>query len=239
MNMPIPTGLTFGYDDVNCAGGSFTGPTMPGKMVGWITPGATLIIHNVTYTTLGGGINDVVDETQTDCPAEFAIEYEIKDSPNLDTIVIFAWSGHVSANEDVGTGFWGSPNAIPTGSPYHMRVGDITDGNGDFTNIGNQELQLSATGIIRPSQIIVIKQTDPPFEELSPAQKLLEFNFTTTGINYDSFNLTSNGFNQQQVATNLKVTGNANDPNFGLLSGTELFSVTQSLLHPLEVLRCH
>lgn len=62
---------------------------------------------------------------------------------------VLAWGGHISDRADWGTG--NSAVAIP-GSPYHMRNEGL-DGSG-----GNQDRSLSASAVIFPASITIIKQ---------------------------------------------------------------------------------
>lgn len=72
--------------------------------------------------------------------------------------VVLAWGGHISTRED-----WGQDNSAISisGSPYHMRLLDFTCSDVSNCSVGNQDLSLSASAVIFPGSITVVKEATP------------------------------------------------------------------------------
>jgi hypothetical protein len=220
--------LTYDYNMTGCAPGDFMGTPMEGEVHGWIELGGATSFEIIQFEyspVIPGDPDFIVDTTATDCPVEFSIHYVI-DGPTPDTEVLLAWGGHVSRNDEGPGGYWGSPNAIPNGSPYHMRVGDMTikvNATDELLGIiqkelGNQELQLSATAIVRESQIILKKITEP-----QDTGAVFVFNTTGNGYTGQIF-LEDGGENVTKVQTNANKKQNG---DVTLAMGTELFSIAE------------
>lgn len=147
-SLPNPAlgNLTENYP-LSCANGVFTGPYTAGEIKGWVGTGGTLEIVDVTYTPVDAGSNG--------CRAEFTIHFKYTGTSQK---AVFAWGGHVAVNtaENAG-GYWGEGNAVPGGSPYHMRMDSGTYPNGSIYNAGCTDLALSAGAIIQPGNITIIK----------------------------------------------------------------------------------
>jgi hypothetical protein len=94
----------------------------------------------------------------------------------LSATPVLAWSGHISTRLNWGTSH--SAIAIP-GSPYHMRILDI-NGSG-----GNQDRSLSASAVIFPGQITIIKDARPNTGQI--------FGFVATGPDVSNFSLVDDG----------------------------------------------
>ncbi len=112
------------------------------------------------------------------------------------SIAVLAWGGHISTRLN-----WGIANSAIAinGSPYHMRLTDITcSGAGETCNVGNQDHQLSAAAVFFPIQLTIIKETNPDNAQSK------QFNYTTTGSNLGPFSLTPpNGLTPAQTQFNL------------------------------------
>src|SRR3990172_2086745 len=76
------------------------------------------------------------------------------------TEVVLAWGGHIGARID-----WGMLNSAVfiSGSPYHMRILEFWNVNPTQTelNVGNTDRSLSASAVIFPAHVTVIKVADP------------------------------------------------------------------------------
>ncbi len=134
------------------------------------------------------------------------------------SIAVIAWGGHISTRLD-----WGITNSAIAieGSPYHMRLADMTcSGQGEGCNVGQQDHQLSAGAVFFPIELTIIKETNP-----NNAQSK-QFNYTTTGANLGPFSLTPpNGTTPAQTQFSLLDTTarsvtesdpSATDPKFNL-----------------------
>jgi hypothetical protein len=113
----------------------------------------------------------------------------------LSATPVLAWSGHIATRLNWGTDH--SAIAIP-GSPYHMRILDI-NGSG-----GNQDRSLSASAVIFPGVITIIKDARPNTDQI--------FTFTAAGPGVSNFSLVDDGINpnNSQVFSNLTFFGTAN-----------------------------
>ncbi len=121
----------------------------------------------------------------------------------ISTTPVLAWGGHIATRLDWGTDH--SAIAIP-GSPYHTRILDI-NGSG-----GNQDRSLSASAVIFPGQITIIKDARPNTTQI--------FGFTATGPDVSNFSLVDDGTNAGNSVLFANLT------NFGT---TNSVTVTESL----------
>ena len=98
---------------------------------------------------------------------------------DADDYVVLAWGGHISTRQD-----WGQDNSAISisGSPYHMRLLDFTCSNQTNCGVGNQDLSLSASAVIFPGDITIIKEASPEGTQ--------EFDFTG---DLGNFTLIDNG----------------------------------------------
>ena len=112
---------------------------------------------------------------------------------------VLAWAGHIATRLD-----WGLANSAITinGSPYHMRLTDITcSGANEICNVGQQDHQLSADAVFFPIELTIIKETNPDDAQTK------QFNYTGTGSNLGPFSLTPpNGTTPAQMIFNLTDT---------------------------------
>jgi hypothetical protein len=112
---------------------------------------------------------------------------------------VLAWGGHISTRYDWG--FDHSAISIP-GAPYHMRLLDL-DGAG-----GNQDRSLSASAVIFPATLTIIKDAQPNIA--------MPFSFTAGGQpNLSDFILEddgdlNDGMIDRKTFTNLAYFGSAN-----------------------------
>ena len=102
---------------------------------------------------------------------------------------VLAWGGHIATRAD-----WGLLNSAVTisGSPYHTALVDL-DGSG-----GSQDRSLSASAVIFPGSITIIKDATP--------NGLTSFPFTASPSPLASFNLVDDG-----TSANTKVFSNITD----------------------------
>lgn len=96
--------------------------------------------------------------------------------------VVLAWGGHIAARTDWGIGK--SAAAIP-GSPYHMRLLDLSCSNVDNCSSGNMDRSLSSAAVTLPSSITIVKQATP--------EGSTEFSFVGAPAPLTSFMLTDDG----------------------------------------------
>jgi hypothetical protein len=113
----------------------------------------------------------------------------------LSATPVLAWSGHIATRVDWGNAH--SAIAIP-GSPYHMRILDI-NGSG-----GNQDRSLSASAVVFPGVITIIKDARPNTDQI--------FTFTAAGPGVSNFSLVDDGINpdNSQTFADLRLFGTAN-----------------------------
>lgn len=113
----------------------------------------------------------------------------------LSATPVLAWSGHIATRLDWGIDH--SAIAI-SGSPYHTRIIEI-NGSG-----GNQDRSLSASAVIFPGQITIIKDARPNTSQI--------FGFAATGPDVSNFSLIDDGTGtgNSQLFANLTNFGAAN-----------------------------
>lgn len=96
--------------------------------------------------------------------------------------VVLAWGGHISTRLDWG---FNSSAVNISGSPYHMRNLSITGPNAP--NLGNQDRSLTASAIVYPALIKIIKSVDGVISVNGAP-----FEYTTSSDTFDFF-ITDNG----------------------------------------------
>ncbi len=220
--IPVPASLTTAYPAGCDANGTFSGTPTNGVISAWVTGGT---ISNLTVDI------SAPDTGSSDCQSQMKINFNL----SAGATVVFAWSGHVAANEDPGSGgYWGVGNAVPSGSPYHMRVdgaqysgallppdgncgvrpGGVPKNECEF-NAGNQELQLSAGAIAVPQvgNIIIAKQTDP---DGSPTQFTFDPSWSANNITLADGQTSNSG----DLQTGIYSVSEINIPAGWTLSGT-------------------
>ncbi|HSX43793.1 MAG TPA: hypothetical protein VLE69_00630, partial [Candidatus Saccharimonadales bacterium] len=142
--IPVPSSLTTGYP-TTCANGSFGGTETTGFLRAWVSTGT---ISNLS-------VNIGAPTTSGDCPSTMTVNFVLS---NPSAKVVLAWSGHVAANLNPGSGgFWGAGNSIPSGSPYHFHAGFDQVSGGDSFTVGNQDLALASSAIVVPPHLTLIK----------------------------------------------------------------------------------
>lgn len=169
-----PNGVPGGGDDITQIAGVFT----------LFNGNALSIVNPLSPYTLDG---TYAGNSSTSITVQFNA---------TSTIAVLAWGGHISTRLD-----WGIDNSAIDieGSPYHMRLTDITcSGAGETCNVGNQDHQLAANAVFFPIQLTIIKETNPDNAQSKT------FNYTTTGTNLSPFSLTpANGTTPAQTQFNL------------------------------------
>ncbi len=90
--------------------------------------------------------------------------------------MVLSWGGHIGTRTD-----WGVNNSAVfiSGSPYHMSQDACSFG------CGSQDRALSASAVIAPASIVIIKDSQP--------NSLKPFSFTATGSGVSNFSLVDNG----------------------------------------------
>lgn len=106
-----------------------------------------LSLYNASIA--GTGITYVSEGDLSDSTASTQVQIQFTASSST---VVLAWGGHIGAATD-----WGAGNSAGgiSGSPYHMRLVDLTD-----ANLGNQDRSLSADAVeaaTPPPTLTVIK----------------------------------------------------------------------------------
>jgi hypothetical protein len=139
---------------------------IPGDMTLWGGTGA--VINSVLYegTFLG---TKATEERRVRVTFTLA---------SAQTSVVLAWGGHIGWQGDWGAGQ--SAGGL-SGSPYHMRVLELTLPSGAKQNIGNQDRSLSADAVDIAGQIIIVKEVVTSDGSDSDPQ---DFTFTA-GSNFD------------------------------------------------------
>ena len=141
----VPPANTTSYP-LQCADGTFTGSALAGQEIkAWSEAAGGVSAMSLSYP-------DAPNEVrvgETDCPTQFKITFTV--APDTSTVVV-TWGGHVAANGPIAVGgYWGTGNAVPTGSPYHMHAGFQQESPlGTFFNVGNQDLALASSAIVQP-----------------------------------------------------------------------------------------
>src|SRR5262245_65092184 len=164
-----------------CLNGS-TGASQPVTSFNAI-PAAQRVMEffNVTGTPTIAYVGPAPNLTATTGDQEQQVKLTF--TANSSTVVI-AWGGHISRRLDWGCTDQALSAAGISGSPYHMRLKDMTV-NGTHVNLGNQDRSLSAQAVPEPFTLI-IKKTAVGGDAT--------FNYATTGSDLPgSFSLTTSG----------------------------------------------
>jgi hypothetical protein len=152
------------------------------------TPGVfTLFGGSITNVSAYGFTGDFNGTSQTSITITFTADVA---NP------VLAWGGHISTRVD-----WGANHSAIafSGSPYHMRILDI-NGSG-----GNQDRSLSASAVIFPGKLTIIKDARPNTSQV--------FNFTALGPGVSDFTLVDDG----TVGSNVRLFSSLVD--FGAANG--------------------
>jgi hypothetical protein len=124
----------------SCANGTFTGTPLQDQFVkAWSPQGVGISNMSVAFPALG---------TSGDCEQKFTVQFTVAAGTST---VVLAWGAHIAANGPIGAGgYWTAPNAVPTGSPYHMHAGfSMESPSGTFYTVGSQDLQLASSAIVQ------------------------------------------------------------------------------------------
>jgi hypothetical protein len=135
-----PAYLTTSYP-TSCANGTFTGTALSGQLIkAWSAAAGGVSAMSLSFP-------DASLPTSGDCTPRFKITFTVASGTSD---VVIAWGGHIAANGPVAIGgYWGTGNAIPSGSPYHMHAGFPQESPVPTSfNVGNQDLQLASDAII-------------------------------------------------------------------------------------------
>jgi large repetitive protein len=164
--------------------------------------GGTFVTAGASIPNTNGNLcgKNVASCTITANPSAYRLSGTYADSSQtaLDVFVtasqssmVLAWGGHISTRTD-----WGlDKSAINiSGSPYHMRLIDLTCSEVDNCSQGNQDRSLSADAVIFPGSITVIKQATP--------EGSTQFPFTASPAPLENFSLVDDG-----TSANTKVFG--------------------------------
>jgi hypothetical protein len=166
--IPDPTGANGAGNNINadptkalgagCLNGS-TGSLQPTTSFNAVPSGernmeffnATPAANAITY------VGTKPDLTKTNGDQEQQISVAFKANA---TSAVLAWGGHIASKFDWGC--LGSPQSASgiSGSPYHMRIKDMTV-NGTHVNLGNQDRSLSAAAVISVSPGITTTLSAP------------------------------------------------------------------------------
>ena len=140
----VPAANTTSYP-LACANGTFVGSPLGGQEINaWSTAASGVSAMSLSYPDAP----NEVGEGSTDCPTKFKVTFTVASGTST---VVLAWGGHVAANGPIAVGgYWGTGNAVPTGSPYHMHAGFQQESPlGTFFTVGNQDLALASTAIVQ------------------------------------------------------------------------------------------
>jgi len=140
----VPAANTTSYP-LACANGTFVGSPLGGQEINaWSTAAGGVSAMSLSYPDAP----NTVDVGSTDCPTKFKVTFTVASGTST---VVLAWGGHVAANGPIAVGgYWGTGNAVPTGSPYHMHAGFQQESPvGTFFTVGNQDLALASTAIVQ------------------------------------------------------------------------------------------
>lgn len=96
--------------------------------------------------------------------------------------VILAWGGHIAERAD-----WGMAAAAVSisGSPYHMRLIDLTCSDSTNCGAGNQDRALSNLAVVYPASLTIVKEAS--------TEGSTEFSFTGAPSPLTDFSLIDNG----------------------------------------------
>ena len=98
------------------------------------------------------------------------------------TSAVIAWGGHIASRAD-----WGNDHSAVSisGSPYHMRVNDLSCSDEDNCGVGNQDRSLSSEAVTYAASITVIEAATPEgstvFDYTSSPAPLSDFTLVDDG----------------------------------------------------------
>ena len=98
------------------------------------------------------------------------------------TSAVIAWGGHIASRAD-----WGNDHSAVSisGSPYHMRVNDLSCSDEDNCGVGNQDRSLSSQAVTYAASITVIEAATPEgstvFDYTSSPAPLSDFTLVDDG----------------------------------------------------------
>lgn len=98
------------------------------------------------------------------------------------TSAVIAWGGHIASRAD-----WGNNHSAVSisGSPYHMRVQDLSCSDADNCGVGNQDRSLSSEAVTYAASITVIESATPEgstvFDYTSSPAPLSDFTLVDDG----------------------------------------------------------
>ena len=164
----VPAANTTSYP-LACANGTFVGSPLGGQEINaWSTAASGVSAMSLSYPDAP----NEVGEGSTDCPTKFKVTFTVASGTST---VVLAWGGHVAANGPIAVGgYWGTGNAVPTGSPYHMHAGFQQESPlGTFFTVGNQDLALASTAIVQeptPTPSATPTETSTPTPTNTPTE---------------------------------------------------------------------
>jgi hypothetical protein len=95
---------------------------------------------------------------------------------------VIAWGGHIASRAD-----WGNDHSAVSisGSPYHMRVNDLSCSDEDNCGVGNQDRSLSSQAVTYAASITVIEAATPEGSTV--------FDYTSSPAPLSNFTLVDDG----------------------------------------------
>ncbi|MGD2144964.1 MAG: hypothetical protein PVF54_10845, partial [Anaerolineae bacterium] len=142
------------------------GPAFPdGDTFGGTQEGGVFTLFGGEWITHTGYISDLADGTNS-----IGVSFQA-----VSQTAVLAWGGHIASRAD-----WGpdqSAGAV-SGSPYHMRLIGFECSDDPTCSVGNQDRSLTASAVILPGTITVIKDAVPD----DPTDFNFTTNFTTTAF---------------------------------------------------------
>ncbi len=95
---------------------------------------------------------------------------------------VIAWGGHIASRAD-----WGNDHSAVSisGSPYHMRVEDLSCSDEDHCGVGNQDRSLSSQAVTYAASITVIEAATPEGSTV--------FDYTSSPAPLSNFTLVDDG----------------------------------------------
>ena len=164
----VPVENTTSYP-LECANGTFVGSPLAAQQIkAWSEAAGGVSAMSLSYPDAP----NEVDTGSTDCPTKFKVTFTVASGTST---VVLAWGGHVAANGPIAVGgYWGTGNAVPTGSPYHMHAGFQQESPvGTFFTVGNQDLALASSAIVQeptptPSPTPTETNTPTPTSTFTP-----------------------------------------------------------------------
>jgi hypothetical protein len=175
-----------------------------------------------SFSIFGGTFNGVSGYTLTGAVTGDSTKLlTLTFTPTSSTVVI-AYGSHISTRTD-----WGTANSAIniTGSPYHNFVQDFPGANS-----GNRDLQLSATAVVFPATITIIKDAQP--------NSCIDFSFTGTGPGVSNFMLDDDAGEVCADGTLSNTQTFTNLTNFGLANAVTITEQTSNGSFTLVAINC-